>query len=292
MIRYPCDLPTFEKSIDSYDARWKKKAADRAKKIIAKGRFDEKSSIWTTVKPAYMAMQRNKCVFCERLLESERYGKIEFDLEHFRPKSSVQTWPVASRHGYTYDFETGAAGTGYYWLAYDLTNYAASCKVCNTNLKSDFFPIAGNRCNAPGSLDEERPFLCYPIGDGDDDPEELVTFVATTAVPAAADGHRRRRGQVIIDFFDLNKREHLHRQRAHMIMLLGGSLDNISAGRASVADRLVVAKASQQEMPHASCLRAFRRAWDQDVAFGRRVLEACKNFFASEEGTAAPAPAP
>jgi len=56
----------------------------------------------------------------------------------------------------------------------------------------------------------------------DKDPEELLTLVATVAKPATASGHKRDRGQIIIDFFDLNGRDLLHRQRAQMSSLMGG----------------------------------------------------------------------
>jgi hypothetical protein len=292
MIRYEVDRAEIEARVTALDANWLDRARNRTEGFIDLGRFEEASSIWSTVKPVFMILQQNKCVFCERQFESVDYGKIEFDLEHFRPKSSIEPWPHPKRHAFAYDFPTGGAqDIGYYWLAYDLENYAASCKVCNSNLKANYFPVAANRGAVPAgvaALLAEEPFLCYPIGSLDEDPEDLVTFIATTAVPAASEGHRKRRGQVIIDFFALNDRENLHRERARMISLLGGSLRAISNDDADEADTEIVEELRTARFPHTACLRAFHDLWHQDEPLARRVLAACKAYSVSEAGTPAP----
>jgi hypothetical protein len=289
MIRVHTTPATVIQAVNAIDDKWIEKADKRTEKFIADRKYEEPSPIWSTVKPAFMALQNNKCVFCERQFESELYGKIEFDLEHFRPKSSVQAWPMAGRHDYVYKFATGGANPdGYYWLPYKLTNYAASCKVCNSNLKSNFFPVAGERITEPGDLAREKALLCYPLGDSDIDPEELVTFVATTAVPKAKSGFKRRRGQVIIDFFDLNKREQLHRERANMIILLGNALANVANDHGDETDEALIESLVQPIYPHTSCLRAYHKAWNEDQAFAMKVLKACKAYYAAGKGTAPP----
>lgn len=287
MIRYEVDMAKLVAEVGKLDAKWMTKAEERTERFERAAKYSENSNqaIWSTVKPAFMALQHNKCVFCERQFENELYGKIEFDLEHFRPKSSVKVWPVAGLHSFVYDFPTGdASETGYYWLPYDLGNYAASCKACNTSLKSNYFPIAGDRLTSRGELKSEKSFLCYPLGTVDDDPQSLVTFIGTVAVPASASGHERRRGQVIIDFFDLNGREQLHRERARMIVLFGASLAAVAAGHADNSDQLIIETCRSSMMPHASCLRAFERQWTDDRAFARRVLSECKRYFTSLAG--------
>lgn len=293
MIRYDTDAAKLLAAITAIDAKWETKTKARTKKFIKAGAFAEKSSLWSTVKPVYMRLQWFKCVFCERQFENERYGKIEFDVEHFRPKSSVLAWPSETVHpDLAYDFATGAASaSGYYWLAYDVENYAASCKACNSALKSNYFPIAGDRgatLATVAALAAEEPYLCYPLGDGDDDPEDLLTFVATTATPKAADGHARRRGQVMIDFFDLNGRDLLHRQRAQMISMFGGALAAVHAGTASPTDEKVVAGMSSPALPHASCVRAFRSLYDADPDEGQRVFERCREVALSQTMSAPP----
>lgn len=157
-------------------------------------------------------LQLNKCVFCERQFESPLYGTIEFDLEHFRPKSNVPAWPDPRRHSaLNYTVAMGdASEQGYFWLAYDPLSYAVSCKVCNSIFKSNYFPIAGARGPVESSVADltiERPYLCYPLGTQAEDLEALITFKATVAVPTQTAGPDRLRGQIIIDFFGLNARE-------------------------------------------------------------------------------------
>lgn len=276
--------------IAALDANWIQKAATRTAALTAAGRFNETSSIWSTVKEVFMRLQLDKCAFCERQFENPDYGRIEFDLEHFRPKSAVDAWPDAKLHPtLSYAFPTGIAGAGgYYWLAYELSNYAASCKVCNSTFKSSYFPIAGDRCTAPsGDLTSEAPYLCYPIGDGDTDPEKLIGFVATTAVPVGKTKAAKLRGRVIIDFFGLNARLQLHRERARMIALFGGALAARHDARATPTDLLLLGKLKAANLPHANCLRSFERLWRRDPAQARQTYDACVAYAVSD-GTSPP----
>lgn len=284
MIRYPAQQADIESAVAAIDPKWMKKASTRTARLVKSGCYNEASSIWSTVKPVYMALQSNKCLFCERQFESEKYGKIEFDLEHFRPKSSVKPWPVPGS-ALTYPYATGdESANGYYWLAYSLTNYAASCKACNTSLKSNYFPVAANRAGIGGDVASEQAYLCYPLGDTDDDPEDLVTFVGFIAVAAHGEGHRLRRGQILIDFFDLNGRDTLEIQRATMIMILGNALAAIADGTGTLDDDEIVSTCLKPHMPHAACMRAFHRQWQDDPAFARELhARAKKRFLAASK---------
>jgi hypothetical protein len=138
------------------------------------------------------------------------------------------------------------------------------------------------------ALSGELPYLCYPLGTVDDDPEELVTFVATIAKPRATGGHLQRRGQIIIDFFDLNGRDQLHRQRAQMISMFGGPLAALHAGTASDTDRRVIGQIDHPALPHASCVRSFRRLFDDDPALGRIIYEKCRIYVFDQTASAPP----
>ncbi|MFJ4375194.1 hypothetical protein ACIP1T_21635 [Pseudomonas japonica] len=293
MIKYPIEPEALAREIDAADPRWTSNAGKRTQKLIDAQQFKEKTSIWSTVKPVFMKVQLNKCVFCERQFESPQYGTIEFDLEHFRPKSAVLGWPDPQRHPrLNYPVATGdASEKGYYWLAYDPLNYAASCKVCNTTFKLNYFPIGAARgalLEPIASLGSEQPFLCYPIGAQAEDPEELITFVATVAVPTQADGPRRLRGQIIIDFFGLNDREQLHRDRARMLALFGPALLAQSQGTASESDLALIARMTQPNLPHSGCLRAYKRLWAEDAELAKRIFEQCRLYMLSEAGTPPP----
>lgn len=284
MIRYATTLPGIEAAVDAIAPTWRGRAATRTANIIAAGKFNDDSPIWSDIKRAYMALQNYKCIYCERKLET-RLGAIDFDVEHFRPKSSVEVWPGRGRGPATsYAFGTGTAEpAGYYWLAYDLLNYAASCKGCNSSLKSNCFPVAAARIPFPASVTDlagEAPYLCYPLGSIDTDPATLISFTGTTAVPIGHSRFDRQRGQVIIDFFELNIRDTLHFERAQMIVLFGGALKSIAAGTASVSDFALAARIRAPQYPHSLCLQSFHDTWQRDAAEGLRIYEKCQELVA------------
>lgn len=292
MIRYPYDSAAVEAAIEALDPNWHTKAATRTHSFIAKGRYEETSAIWSIVKPVFIRLQHEKCVFCERRLEGAPYGPVEWDLEHFRPKSNVAVWPDPERHGHiNYGAALGGGwDTGYYWLTYELRNYAASCKVCNTRFKLNYFPVASDRANVGASVDAlsgERPLLCYPLGDIDEDPEHLVTFDLTTAIPTHNTGERALRGQVIIDFFGLNARDNIHRDRAQMIAILGAFLDERDRGEARPKILAAIDHLRGPHVPHAACVRAFQRLWEIDPVRARRGYDACR-FYGFDPAAAPP----
>ena len=288
MIRYAFDQTWVEKEIEKIDNKWLGKAKIRTKASIENGFFKEKASIWSSVKPVYMMLQKNKCIFCERQFEGAEYGRIEHDLEHFRPKGKVDVWPAAGSDAPRYDFSTGDKfEAGYYWLAYNLHNYAAACKVCNSTFKKAFFPIGASRVRLPVSeqdtpssveLTHEKPLLCYPLGEIDDDPEDLITFRGTTAVPVHATGDKHERAKVIIDFFGLNAREQLHRERASHICIFGPAFEKQIAGVATEAHLQIIQAITAPDLPHSACLKAFARLWVNDVPLAKQTYEQCLEY--------------
>ena len=211
MIRYKISPSALTDWIESEKSGWLIRAAERTEQFRQEKEYAENGAIWSEIKRVYMTLQGDKCAYCERLLSD---GPIEHDLEHYRPKRSVQPWPPAGSP-YQYPFPTGIAHIeGYYLLAYNRFNYATACKRCNSNFKSNFFPVAAKRifcqdeagpCRyEPQDYAEEKPFLPYPIGEIDDDPEKLLTFTGIIPVPHPdATEAQKCRAQVTIDFLDL-----------------------------------------------------------------------------------------
>lgn len=282
MIRYSIDHDTVVQLVDEHKSSWRTRASERTRGFIEVGKFNEESSIWSEIKPVFMDIQFNKCVFCERKLGDDNFSRVEHDLEHFRPKGRVTKWP---RRGsaVSFSFELGeTSARGYFWLAYDLKNYAAACKTCNSSLKSDAFPIAGARGVAASDVDAlktlEKPFLCYPIGVLDDDPETLIDFVGTVARPARARGHKRRRAEVIIEFFKLNSRDELHFERASAISLVGVALEKIERNEQVERFQRLLLGAQADNQPHASCKRAFVKLWDDDRPLAKQLLEGAQEL--------------
>jgi hypothetical protein len=275
VIRYQISRDAMERLINAVIPSWLARASNRTNQFIAAGEYGETSSIWGEVKTIYMDLQHNKCAYCERVLEDKEYGKIEHDMEHYRPKSSVQSWPTAQMYSTgtnRYDFATGVARPkGYFWLAYDLLNLATACKSCNSSLKNSYFPIAGDR--APDLADAqalagEMPFLIYPISDIDDDPESIITFEGIIPVPRNNDDYRRERARVTIDFFRLDSREHLRRERARHIVAIYMALGTCDRDEIEQADKDLanqfLANSISSDAPHSSCAKTFRNIYIQD----------------------------
>lgn len=266
MIRYPVTLAELQAKVGK---AWLKKAAERTEAFRKLGRYEESSSIWSEVKPHYMALQHEKCAYCERKLESADYGLIEQDVEHFRPKSSVTTWkPPASLSGVPVT-PVPAGQTGYHLLPYHLLNYAAACKPCNSALKSDYFPIAGTYQFSGGDpkalMKNERPYLLYPIGSVDVDPATLFGFNGVSPCPTPkAKGAARDRVRVTIEFFKLDdvvSRKNLVLERARCLVALYPQLAALANPAATARDKARAQKAvdgfTDDAAPHANCSRRF-----------------------------------
>jgi hypothetical protein len=290
MIRYPITNSELERLIEKEAPGWLKEAKKRTSYFRKIKRYQEpkgktgkpKKPAWGEVKAVYRTLQHMKCAYCERKLEGGKEGGIEWDVEHYRPKSSVAAWPTSkakSRLPQSLNFAMGlGSNKGYHLLPYEPLNYLAACKPCNTPRKSNFFPVAGRRnfkTNNAQLLRTEKPFLLYPIGEIDDDPETIITFQGYLPVPVeAADGFSRRRALVTISFFELNVRETLLVQRAEVIYLLWSALGKLSSDpKDKTLLEPIIEYATSGAHPHASCARAFMKAYKEDLSTARRYVE-------------------
>ncbi|WP_137114053.1 hypothetical protein [Mesorhizobium sp. GR13] len=274
MIRYPgATLANVNALVDAEKPGWRADADARTAAIVAAGEFSKGPPSWSDIKVVFMRLQSNKCAFCEFPLGGEFAGKATQDVEHYRPKNAVKAWPKKSKTP-KYAFGTGGEGEGYHWLAYELSNYAAACKACNTARKSNYFPIANVRGAVGATAAEldaaELPYLIFPLGDADEDPETLIAFEGLVALPARpADSHAHRRGRITIDFFGLNKREELWEDRFRAISALFEAVDvaktNPDPARVEMARRRISDMTSTSG-PQAACARSFLRLLEQDPA--------------------------
>ena len=217
--------------VEEHVPGWIARARARTESFRCKKKYDEKSSIWGEVKPVFMQLQGGgKCCFCERKFESGELGRHELDVEHFRPKRNVKKRPQG-RIGEGIRLTVPAEGNnGYHLLAYHLFNYAAACKPCNSGLKKDYFPIAGDyhlEGEDPDEMRAERPWLFYPIGSRDVDPEDVISFRGVFPRSEHTDLSLKQRGLATIAFFaldDVSARKNLVRERAMVIVVLRGQL--------------------------------------------------------------------
>jgi hypothetical protein len=294
MIRYPITLQALEAAIDANADRpkWLSRAASRTQRFRKAKRYAEKTPIWSEVKAVYMRLQGDaKCAYCERKLESVELGRIEQDVEHFRPKGNVRDWSLDDPRSKIRLTPVAANAGGYYLLPYHIFNYAAACKPCNSALKSDRFPIAGTyqlQGDDPVALFKpEAPYLIYPIGDLDTDPEELIEFYGISPRPVKKRGHARNRALVTIAFFsldDCNGRKNLVRERAALITGLFPQLKIAATDRRKQkreqAQKLVDAFTSPKAA-HTNCARSFKRVYDRNPAEAEVLYDAAFDLIVS-----------
>lgn len=293
MIRYTITLDDLRQRIEAEHPGWLERARACTDAFRASGKYEEARSIWSEVKPVYMRLQGGaKCVYCERKLEAVDLGRGEQDVEHFRPKGRVKPWkapaPLADA-GVAFT-PVPEAESGYHLLPYHPFNYAAACKPCNSALKRDHFPIAGSydlKGEDPAAMTAEQPYLLYPVGDFDEDPEDVIAFTGLSPRPVAPAGHPRHRALVTIEFFrldDLLKRKNLFRERALILVTLFSLLEKAHgpgpAGERAKAGALADAFTSPSA-PHTNCARSFRRLFESDPAEAREFADRAADFLLS-----------
>ncbi len=293
MIRYPITKAELEAAIEAEKPGWLAEAKQKTAAFRKAKDFNEPAAqnSWSDIKGVYMKLQHNKCAYCERVLGSQQFGKIEHDVEHFRPKNAVKAWPTAkmkTSRGLNYPFSTGdAADNGYYLLAYHILNYTTACKTCNTSLKSSYFPISGAR-NISSSdsrkLKQEAAFLLYPLGSLDEDPEALITFEGVLPVPKIKTGVAYQRARITIDFFALTRDELLQRRALILqnLWLAFRTLENQQANAQikQVAQRIIDLGISEKS-EQAACARAFLRLCQQDRNLAELYVEQAAQYLAS-----------
>ena len=271
-------------------ATWPKRSAAALSKFTSNP--DAKiSPLWSEIKPVFTRLQHGKCAFCERPLGADEVAAYEQDVEHFRPKKGVVSWPPRKPIGgmpHPADLPASQqAGAGYRKLPFHELNYIVACKTCNTRCKGNYFPIAGSKheftaMNPIGLGSKEKPYLIFPLGQLDDDPESLVTFLGFRAeVPAGAKGYNKERGQVTIHFFLLNdpaRADQLFLGRATQLELLYRKIlafERSPVKRRQEAWNDAIAECSSVN-PFAGCVRAMIRLYLRDPEAARQLmLEAC-----------------
>ncbi len=95
MIRFPITKAKLEADIKATNATWFDDAQDVLDALPSPPKSSDFKPLWSKIKQLYIDLQNSKCCFCEKPLE----GKIEQDVEHFRPKAELSpgrcrlNWP-------------------------------------------------------------------------------------------------------------------------------------------------------------------------------------------------------
>lgn len=139
-----------------------------------------------------------KCWYCE-----SRYRVRMLEVDHFRPKASVRG---------DNDFKSD---DGYWWLAFEYTNFRLSCQTCNrlekgddglTRGKGTWFPLAdeNKRAYNGSEIINESPLLLDPTVAED---VQLLVFLADGSVQPASpdeDSVEYKRVKRSIDIYHLD----------------------------------------------------------------------------------------
>lgn len=157
------------------------------------------SHMWRDLKAELEKISSNKCWYCEA--ENIR-GDLHVD--HYRPKSKVRN-------------KDGTESYGYWWLAFNHTNFRLACSYCNSSHtgpdgdakgKAAQFPLfrESDRVTSPDSnINDELPFLLDPTNPSD---PSLLWFAddgkAISRTPES-DGFLYQRAVVSIEILNLNE---------------------------------------------------------------------------------------
>lgn len=281
MIRYDIGLRELKKQIRDHDSKWLDDAEELTEKFKVTGAYFDHTTIWRRVVRVYMAVQHNKCAFCERKFEGPKTGGTrEFDVEHFRPKSSVKAWPpqrLRTQLPEGFPVSAGAA-LGYFLLPYHPYNYSVACKPCNSSFKSNYFPISGSRQlegENPNQMQSEKPYLIYPLGHFDSDPENIIEYYGVIARPRFRHGERYHRAVATVVFFGLNDREEHLQERAEKISNLYLALEGSNAAKAVKRrlSRAAVGRLISEKSSHTNCMRSFKRLYEKRRSQAEEVIK-------------------
>ncbi|WP_278468319.1 hypothetical protein [Gimesia maris] len=240
--------------------------------------------LWSKIKQVYTVLQHSKCCYCEKPLEH----LIDQDVEHFRPKMEVKKWPVPPSLSAISLSSNQGTEPGYKSLAYQPLNYAIACKVCNSILKKNYFPIEGTRDTNDTSpknlIGTENNLLIYPIGSIDTNPEMLIEFNGLSPVPKFSQGFNFSRALVTIDIFQLDDsvgRRQLFKEKARILLLLFSALERLGSATTVIEQQrhqTMINALVSPKSPFTNCMRSFARLYYQDIQKAKAIEIACQKM--------------
>lgn len=121
---------------------------------------------WGGFKDRFFLAQHNKCGYCESQVRAVTNG----DVEHYYPKAEVWQLLADGEEAANLSNVRGRKGkkisSGYWWHAYEWSNYLLSCGNCNSKWKRNFFPVAEDpRDTFPADAENrDRPLVLHPFG--------------------------------------------------------------------------------------------------------------------------------
>lgn len=180
-------------SLPATSAKWNLKAQQLLTElnsiddVAERNRFiDKNHRYWKLFKSSLKAHSHNKCWYSET-----RNPYSHYHVDHFRPKKCV------------IEFD-GTKRDGYWWLAFDKSNYRLSGGVGNAK-KKDHFAVKYNTVTRPGPVSDEVIYFLDPTSIED---VKLLNFDNQgNAIPSAIKTEEEwncARAEYTIDKLDLN----------------------------------------------------------------------------------------
>lgn len=207
--------------------------------------IDSKSTHWGKLKPWLTVLSNGKCWFSE---VKDLYS--HYDVEHFRPKKLTKELDGTERDGY-------------WWLAFDYTNYRLCGNVGNRK-KGNWFPIregslvsfADNRCE-----ESEEIYLLDPT-----DPHD-VSLIAYNeegnAIPApGVNDWEKKRVEETIKRLKLNEHEILTEARRGVWQAVSKEIEQYLTAKVRVTQGANPA-ASQNMRNHIKNIRRMTRETEE-----------------------------
>jgi len=159
---------------------WKNKAAEITQEILLATSLADKHALIDKHEKHWRKPELVKWLSdlsCEKCWYTEtKFGGDYQEVEHYRPKKGTKQE----------DGTQPPDHNGYYWLAFDLTNYRL-CKRRPNGKKGTFFPILNERIRANNENDpwqDETPLFLDPLKSND----ILLLSFDDTGLPVAEEG--------------------------------------------------------------------------------------------------------
>lgn len=130
----------------------------------------------------------------------------------------------------------------------------------------------------------EAPLLIYPLGDVDDRPEDLISFVGLMPKPRYKSGAKHRRAVVTIDFFELDTREHLLFGRAQKITTIYLLRELLRLRPGEPSTHKVLRSELSPASPHTTRGRAFDALCSSDPATAKGLYEKAAGYLERATG--------
>lgn len=229
--------------------------------------IEKNKAVWGELKQWLLEQSQNKCWYTEA-----RNDSSYFEVEHFRPKK----WRKDSDNPAFY---------GYWWLAFEWTNYRV-CGNAPNRKKGAFFPLHSNSRRASEDRQDlvEDEIFCLLDPTEPNDPMHLSFDEKGDAIPSPGfEGWEKERAEVSIERYGLNNLPQLCEGRRRVWQECRSILNQLvalysknqktptSACRTSIKEKTIQLRAkTKRDQPFSAvareCLNASGIPWAPRIA--------------------------